>query len=49
MALRLYYVKLIHDKRPETCPRFFQVDLGRPILKFVWRQEGEYRALAPLS
>jgi len=39
MALRLYYFKLIHDKRPETCRRFFQDDLAPPILKFVWRRE----------
>ena len=43
--LRIYYLLLFHEKRPEICPPFFQVDLARPIWIFVYRSEGERHSI----
>jgi hypothetical protein len=43
MVLRLYYVGLLQDKRPDICPLFFQVDWAPSILGFIRRSEGERR------
>jgi hypothetical protein len=45
MVLRLYYVGLLQDKRPEICPLFFQVDWAPSILRFIRRSEGEDRGV----
>jgi len=44
-VLRLYYVGLLQDKRPEICPLFFQVDWAPSILGFIRRSEGERRSV----
>jgi hypothetical protein len=49
LTLRLYYLGLFQDKRPEICPSFFQVDLAPPILKFVCRSEGECSSVPPIA
>jgi len=38
--LRLFWLGVIEAKRPELSPRFFQVDLAPPILRFLCRPEG---------
>jgi len=43
--LRIYYLLLFHEKRPEICPPFFQDDLARPIWMFVYRSEGERHSI----
>ena len=40
MVLRLFWLGVIEAKRPELSPRFFQVDLAPPILRFLRRPEG---------
>ena len=40
MVLRLFWLGVIEAKRPELSPRFFQVDLAPPILRFLCRPEG---------
>ena len=43
--LRLYYVGLLQDKRPEICPYLFQVDWAPFILKFMRSSEREYSSV----
>ena len=40
MVLRLFWLGVIETRRPELSPRFFQVDLAPPILRFLCRLEG---------
>ncbi|KAH9987632.1 hypothetical protein BJV74DRAFT_796472 [Russula compacta] len=42
LAVILYYVGLLKDKRPEICPSFFQVDLAPPILKFIYLHRSKF-------
>ena len=38
--LRLFWLGVIEAKRPELSPRFFQVDLAPPILRFLCHPGG---------
>jgi hypothetical protein len=40
MVLRLYYLKLLGDDRPQICPLFFQVDLVSPAMQVLNISEG---------
>ena len=40
MALRLYYLRLLGDGRPQICPLFFQVDLIPPTMQVLNLSEG---------
>jgi hypothetical protein len=42
MVLRLYYLGMFKDKRPEIFPLFFQVDWAPLILKFLLNSEGKH-------
>jgi hypothetical protein len=49
LTLRLYYLGLFQDSRPDICPNFFQLDLAPPILKFVCLSEGECSSVPPIA